>query len=56
MTVLELKESKVTICDDVDKLVHALAERVCVLAKEAMATRNQFTFALSGGNTPKALY
>ncbi|HEY9776747.1 MAG TPA: 6-phosphogluconolactonase [Planktothrix sp.] len=56
MTVLELKESRVNISDDANGLVHELAERICVLAKEAINARNQFTIALSGGTTPKALY
>lgn len=37
-------------------LVAALAERWCEIAAESIAARGQFSIALSGGSTPKALY
>jgi 6-phosphogluconolactonase len=36
--------------------VESLAEQLEVAAKEAIGTRGRFSFALSGGSTPKALY
>lgn len=41
---------------DVDALARAAADRVCVLAQDAIATRGRFRIALAGGSTPRALY
>lgn len=36
--------------------MHAAAEKVVALAAEALAARGRFTWALSGGSTPRKLY
>lgn len=41
---------------DIDQLSHTAAQYIVRVAQEAIATRKRFTFALSGGNTPKKLY
>ncbi|HEY9719524.1 MAG TPA: 6-phosphogluconolactonase [Trichormus sp.] len=56
MTVLEIKETTINVSENADELVHNLANRFCELAREAIAARNNFAVALSGGSTPKALY
>ena len=56
MTVVEMKEARINVLENPKELVHALAERFCALAKEAIAQRNSFTCALSGGSTPQPLY
>ena len=44
------------IYQDIDDLIKALAEVICETSKEAIATRGQFNFVLSGGSSPKKLY
>jgi 6-phosphogluconolactonase len=39
-----------------DTLNHEAAKYIVRLANQAIVTHGRFTFALSGGNTPKALY
>ncbi len=39
-----------------DELTQALAEWIVHLMGETLATKERFTWVLSGGNTPKALY
>jgi 6-phosphogluconolactonase len=41
---------------DVDGLARVAADRVRVLAADAIAARGRFRFALAGGSTPRALY
>lgn len=41
---------------DPNSLTHAAVIRFVQIAREAIKTRDQFTVALSGGSTPKALY
>jgi 6-phosphogluconolactonase len=41
---------------DPNSLTHAAVVRFAQIAREAIETRDQFTVALSGGSTPKALY
>jgi 6-phosphogluconolactonase len=41
---------------DVEALAHAAADRVGVLAQDAIAARGRFRLALAGGSTPRALY
>lgn len=41
---------------DPDSLAHAAVVRFIQIAREAIEARDQFTVALSGGSTPKALY
>ena len=48
--------NKVTHFDNADLLAKAAAEYFIKLAKEAIALKGKFTVALSGGNTPAALY
>ncbi len=41
---------------DVGEVAREAAERVIAAAKDAVTERGQFTFVLSGGSTPEALY
>jgi 6-phosphogluconolactonase len=41
---------------DTEKLTHAAADYIVKVAQEAIASHGRFTFALSGGTTPKKLY
>jgi 6-phosphogluconolactonase len=41
---------------DVGALSHAAADRLSVLAQDAIAARGRFRLALAGGSTPRALY
>ncbi len=47
---------EVEVYGDADSLVHAEAERVVALAREAVSARGEFSLALSGGSTPRPLY
>lgn len=49
-------EREVIICRDVNELNRKAAEQFISLAGEAISQTGQFTVALSGGSTPKALY
>lgn len=44
------------IADDEDKLFADLAQSITQLAQDCISKYGIFTFALSGGNTPRALY
>lgn len=46
----------IKIYDNADDLIKDLAQAVCDVAKEAIATRGQFNFVLSGGSSPRKLY
>lgn len=46
----------VTIFKDRDELQEALAETICNISQEAIATRGEFNFVLSGGSSPQHLY
>jgi 6-phosphogluconolactonase len=46
----------VVVYPDSDTLSHAAAQYVVRVAQEAIASHGRFTFALSGGSTPKKLY
>lgn len=46
----------VTIYKDRDELQEALAETICNISQEAIATRGEFNFVLSGGSSPQQLY
>lgn len=48
--------SDVVVVPDTAALARAAAERFVQIAREAIESRGQFTVALSGGNTPKAMY
>ncbi len=56
VVVEERNKARILVHDSSKELVHALAERFCILAQEAIAARNSFSIALSGGSTPKDLY
>ncbi|TMC16728.1 MAG: 6-phosphogluconolactonase [Chloroflexi bacterium] len=47
---------KIAIFPNTELLSHAAARYVVRVANESIATHGRFTFALSGGNTPKQLY
>lgn len=42
--------------EDPSALMHAAAEKVIAVATEALAARRRFTWALSGGSTPRRLF
>lgn len=42
--------------DDVDQLLNSLAAFLIKVANEAIEEKGEFTFSLSGGNSPKRLY
>src|SRR5881396_2855798 len=46
----------VIIYPDADTLSHEAAQYVVRIAQESIVTHGRFTFALSGGSTPKKLY
>lgn len=46
----------IKIYDNANDLITALAQAVCDVAKEAIATCGQFNFVLSGGSSPRKLY
>jgi 6-phosphogluconolactonase len=46
----------IAIYPDIDMLSHEAAKQVVNVAQESISTHGRFTFALSGGNTPKKLY
>jgi len=47
---------QISIYPDINTLSHEAAQFIVRLANEAIVTRGRFTFALSGGSTPKLLY
>src|SRR5436305_6501303 len=47
---------QIRIYPDINTLSHQAAQFIVRLANEAIVTRGRFTFALSGGSTPKLLY
>lgn len=48
--------NKITYFDNADLLATAAAEYFIKIAQEAIALKGKFTVALSGGNTPAAMY
>jgi 6-phosphogluconolactonase len=54
--MLQFSEREIIICRDVDELNRKAAEQFIGLANRAIQQSRQFTVALSGGSTPKALY
>ncbi|GCE20215.1 6-phosphogluconolactonase [Dictyobacter kobayashii] len=46
----------VTVFSDVEQLSRSAADYITRVAREAIAARNRFSLALSGGSTPKKLY
>jgi len=46
----------IIICDDRDALNVEIANRFVAIARDAIAARDRFMVALSGGSTPKALF
>ncbi len=48
--------SEVKVFADVKSLVQSAAERIVEISHEAVSKRGRFTFALSGGSTPRPLY
>jgi 6-phosphogluconolactonase len=46
----------IAVYPDLDTLSHAAAQYIVRVAQEAIVTHGRFTFALSGGTTPKKLY
>ena len=51
-----MSEREIKIFTDVEKLNEFAAQRIVEICNEAIGERGQFTIALSGGSTPKALY
>jgi 6-phosphogluconolactonase len=51
-----MTEREVIVCQDVGELNRKAAEQLMRLASKAIQQSGQFTVALSGGSTPKALY
>jgi 6-phosphogluconolactonase len=49
-------DRQIIICRDVDELSRKAAEQFVGLARLAIAARDRFAVALSGGSTPKAFY
>jgi 6-phosphogluconolactonase len=47
---------QIAVYPDSDSLSHAAARYIVQVAQESIVTHGRFTFALSGGNTPKKLY
>ena len=41
---------------DENDLINALGEAICKVSEEAISTRGQFNFVLSGGSSPRKLY
>ena len=48
--------SKITVCADLENWVTGVADFITELATRAIAERGRFTFAFSGGNTPRPVY
>jgi len=51
-----LREQAICVADDIDGVCRLAAERIVLLAKQAIATRGDFHLALSGGSTPVRLH
>jgi 6-phosphogluconolactonase len=51
-----LPKAKLNIFADAQQVTKALADNFCELANAAITNHGRFSVALSGGNTPKALY
>ncbi|MEO0376649.1 MAG: 6-phosphogluconolactonase [Cyanobacteria bacterium P01_A01_bin.17] len=51
-----MTQPKIEVLADASTLVQRAAELVVAEAQQAIAQRDRFTIALSGGNTPKPLY
>lgn len=53
---MEDRKRQVIVRADPQAVTEEAAQRVLAIAQQAVAARGQFTFALSGGSTPKALF
>ncbi|GHO73707.1 6-phosphogluconolactonase [Ktedonobacter sp. SOSP1-85] len=51
-----MQNRHISVYSSLDTLSQAAARYVIQVAQEAIVSHGRFTFALSGGNTPKALY
>lgn len=47
---------KVNVFNTTEKIIEALAKLIIEIGKKAILDKNQFTFVLSGGNSPKKLF
>jgi 6-phosphogluconolactonase len=47
---------KVNVFNTPEKIIEALAKLIIEIGKKAILDKNQFTFVLSGGNSPKKLF
>jgi 6-phosphogluconolactonase len=50
------KEMKINVFNTTEKIIEALAKLIIEIGKKAILDKNQFTFVLSGGNSPKKLF
>lgn len=56
MRLLERESARVEVVQDAESLSARASKLFLSIARKAIETRNDFTVALSGGSTPKALY
>jgi len=56
MKTFTLSRAKLQVCLDPDDLSACLAERLVLIADQAVQESGRFSLALSGGSTPKKLY
>jgi 6-phosphogluconolactonase len=56
MTASDPSQPTLVVASDADGLARLAADRVRVLAGDALAARGRFRIALAGGSTPRALY
>ena len=54
--IMSGNQQKIIICKEPEDLSVRGAERIAVLAKEAVRVNGRFTLSLAGGSTPEALY
>jgi 6-phosphogluconolactonase len=47
---------KINVFNTTEKIIEALAKFIIEIGKKAILDKNQFTFVLSGGNSPKKLF
>jgi 6-phosphogluconolactonase len=47
---------KINVFNTTEKIIEALAKLIIEIGKKAILDKNQFTFVLSGGNSPKKLF
>jgi len=51
-----MSSASIRVCDDLNEVSSVVAEEIARLSADAIAERGHCTIALSGGNTPRALY